>query len=75
MTKAECEKALRALCHDWRRERCPSAGDDLQFSFSEFKSWLEEKRYSHYLEFRSLRGAEADAEDWFDQELKQTWRN
>jgi hypothetical protein len=27
-----------------------------------------------YLDFRSTAGADYDAEMWFDQELKQTWR-
>lgn len=75
MKKAECEKAIRNLCHEWAktpeftetRSDCPS--------FSKFKSWLTIKGYDHYLNFRSVMGADYDAELWFDQEFKQTWRN
>jgi hypothetical protein len=33
--------------------------------------WLGTKGYSHYLNFRSVRGANEDAEQLFDQELHQ----
>jgi hypothetical protein len=47
----------------------------LQPSFIDFKSWLRENGYSHYLNFRSVMGPEEDAERWFDQEFGQMWRN
>lgn len=43
-------------------------------SFSDFKAWLHEEGYSYLLDFRSVMGADEDAEQWFDQELGQTWR-
>jgi hypothetical protein len=43
-------------------------------NFSAFKAWLDVKGYSHYLDFRSVAGADYDAESWFDQEFKQAWR-
>jgi hypothetical protein len=43
-------------------------------SASAFKAWLHEKHYSHYLDFRSVAGADYDAEAWFDDELGQNWR-
>jgi hypothetical protein len=46
-----------------------------QPSFSDFKSWLDENDYALYLDFRSVAGPDEDAEQWFDQEIKQTWRS
>jgi len=72
MKKAEAEVAIRRLSHEWKHEQTP---DDLEHpSFSRFKSWLRSKGYGHYLNFRSVMGAEEDAKLWFDQELKQMWR-
>jgi hypothetical protein len=75
MKKDESEKAIRHLCHEWGQLRGIEPGSVKQPSFSDFKSWLREKGYSHYLNFRSVMGPEEDAERWFDQEFKQTWRN
>jgi hypothetical protein len=75
MKKEDCEKAIRYLCHEWAKARgIPDPPID-QPSFSDFKAWLVEKGYSYYLNFRSVMGADYDAEMWFDQEFKQTWRN
>jgi hypothetical protein len=75
MKKHDCEKAIRALCHQWSEARGLSGGQLEHPSFSDFKSWLSTQGYAHYLRFRSLRGPEGDAEQWFDEEFKQTWRN
>jgi len=75
MKKEECEKAIRYLCTQWARERSIPHQPVDQPSFADFKSWLASKGYSHYLNFRSVRGPDSDAEDWFDQEFKQAWRN
>lgn len=73
--KGEAEEAIRHLCHEWAKE-CGIPREPVdQPSFSAFTSWLGTKGYSHYLRFRSVRGASRDAEDWFDKEFKQTWRN
>jgi hypothetical protein len=77
MKKAEAEKVIRHLCHDWGREMkipIPSTYPD-QASFSAFTAWLEEKGYSRYLDFRSRMSARYDAERWFDEEFGQTWAN
>ena len=73
MTKSEAETAIRALSHDWAREKGINIGVD-HASFYDFKAWIQSKGYSRYLNFRSLSGADYDAEAWFDQEMKQTWR-
>lgn len=76
MTKKEAEPAIRHLCHEWRKERgLPLPPSDHHYSFVDFQSWLDSKAYGQYLNFRSRMGAHYDAEMWFDQEMKQTWRN
>ena len=72
-TKPECETAIRHLVHEWF-DALPNPKPDHP-SWYAFKNWLGEKHYSPYLDFRSVRGADADAELWFNQELKQTWRD
>jgi hypothetical protein len=43
-------------------------------NFLAFESWLNEAGYGSYLNFRSIMGADYDAEMWFDDELGQYWR-
>ena len=73
--KPSCEKAIRFLCREWARVRGIPNRPAFQPSFIDFKSWLGENGYSHYLNFRSVAGPLYDAEMWFDQEFGQTWRN
>jgi hypothetical protein len=73
--KAESEKAIRYLVTQWAQESGFDPNSGQQPSFSDFKDWLRAKRYSGYLNFRSTMGPLEDAERWFDEELKQTWRN
>jgi hypothetical protein len=70
--KAECEQAIRALCHQWASEQ--SNADLVHPNFSKFTSWLDGRKYSHYLNFKSRMGPLYDAEMWFDAELKETRR-
>jgi len=70
--KAECEQAIRKLARDWLAT-LPEAEREHP-SWIAFKSWLGDKHYSHYLDFRSVAGADYDAEMWFDDELGQNWR-
>ena len=72
--KDECEKEIRHLCHEWAKEKGFVPSPDFDPGFYSFKSWLAEKHYSHYLRFRSTAGPDYDAEMWFDEEMKQTWR-
>ena len=74
MLKDESEKAIRHLCGEWARDAALMPAELEHPSFSAFKSWLGQKGYSRYLDFRSVAGADYDAEFWFDQEFKQTWR-
>jgi hypothetical protein len=76
MKKSECEPIIRHLCHEWREELGHPLPDGMaQYSFSDFKAWLREKHYSSYLDFRSLEGADEAAKRWFNQEMKQAWRD
>ncbi len=75
MKKPEAEKAIRYLSTEWVREMNIDIAYPAMPSFSSFETWLHSKGYGHYLTFRSVRGSRADAEDWFDEELKQSWRN
>lgn len=74
MKKDEAERAIRYLCGKWRKEEGISQSPDGSQSYLEFKSWARLKGYDHYFEFRSVRGADADAELWFDEEFRQVWR-
>lgn len=71
--KSECEKAIRLLCHDWRREAGLRDVPAIELSFSAFKRWAETKGYGHYFDFRSVMGPHEDAERWFDDEFKLNW--
>jgi hypothetical protein len=73
--KADAEKVIRALVTQWANETGFDYRTGDMPSFSAFKAWLRANRYDGYLNFRSTMGPDADAEYWFDQELKQTWRN
>lgn len=74
MTRAEAETAIRELSQKWAAGRGIELPSETLVSFSEFTSWLSVNGYSRYLRFRSTAGAEYDAELWFDDEMKQTWR-
>jgi hypothetical protein len=75
MKKTEAEPIIRKLVDQWARETGFEIASGKQPSFSAFTSWLGTRGHSHYLNFRSVRGAREDAEQWFDEELRQTWRN
>ncbi|MBT1517529.1 hypothetical protein KIP88_45450 [Bradyrhizobium sp. SRL28] len=70
--KSECEQAIRSLARD-RLDTLPEGARENP-SWSAFKTWLGEKHYSHYLNFRSVAGPDYDAKTWFDDALAQNWR-
>ncbi len=72
MKKSESEPIIRGLATDWLRTLSEEKQEHP--SFSAFKDWLSTKGYSHCLSFRSVAGADYDAEMWFDDELGQNWR-
>lgn len=73
MKRSECQPAIRRLVHEWAAAQ--ERPTNWHPSFGAFASWLKENGYGQYLVFRSTMGASFDAEQWFDQELKQGWRN
>ncbi|WP_336966898.1 hypothetical protein [Sphingobium aquiterrae] len=75
MKRTEAEPAIRSLVHQWVKTAGFAVGSVRQPSFSAFRRWAEEQGYSGYFVFRSTMGALEDTEHWFDQELRQTWRN
>lgn len=73
--KADCERAIRSLTTDWAQENGIHRGQAVMPSFSAFCTWLERTGNAGYLQFRTSTGALYDAEQWFDEELGQAWRN
>lgn len=73
--KADCEKAIRDLTTKWMKTQPDQRNPNWHPSFIEFRDWLNANGYGHFLNFRSVMGAPEDAEHWFNQELKQTWRD
>ena len=75
MKRVDAEPAIRHLVHQWAKTAGVQVGAAEQPSFSDFKRWADRQGYSACFSFRSTMGALDDAERWFDQELRQTWRN
>lgn len=73
MKKTECETAVRHLASKWANMQKQPEG--WHPAFEDFVHWLNENGYGHYLNFPSVVPAREVAEQWFDQELKQAWRN
>ena len=72
MQRAEAERAVRYLCHQWRKISENMQTPESELSFLSFHNWLR-ANHAEYLEFRSKAGPTYDLELWFDQEFKQTW--
>jgi len=68
MIKAECEKAIRQLCHQWRTANGLTNTPARKLSFEQFYIWLVDNHPS-YLRFRTTTSRRYDIEMWFDQEL------
>ncbi len=74
MKKSEAEVLARSAVHDWATETGFTVESAQMPSFLDFRDWLLE-RWPSALSFRSTMGPRDDAERWFDEKLKQTWRN
>lgn len=72
MRKDEAERAIRLLCHQWRRECGFAELEPLQLSFTRFWCWMKDNHYQ-YTNFKTQAGADYMAELWFDQEFGITW--
>lgn len=72
MLKADCENAIRHLCHQWRKEAGLDSTPASKLSVSSFLLWLRQN-YASYLTFRTTTSVEYDVEMWFDDEFRQNW--
>ena len=73
--KQECEDAIRHLVSKWAQEKGYTQQPEETPSFSEFWAWMKDSGYSGYQRFRTRTDPRYDAEMWFDEEMRQTWRN
>lgn len=74
MKKADAESIIRSLATAWARETGFEVDSSQMPSFGEFEEYVRDKS-PEALQFRSVMGARHDVECWFDEELKQNWRN
>ena len=72
--KADAERAVRHLAIEWMHETGYEQKPGHYPSFGAFRTWLESKHYSLYLNFRSRVGARNEAEGWFEDEIRKHWR-
>ncbi|WP_306132988.1 hypothetical protein [Roseivivax marinus] len=70
MILADCEIAIRNLCHRWRdhleRENLPSERP----SFQAFLRWFEDEGYGRHIKYLETVGEIEAAEAWFEEELR-----
>jgi len=72
MRKDEAEAAIRSLGTQWAATL--SSDDRAHPSFLTFKTRMQNNGYGGYLNFRTVFGADFNADMWFDDELGQNWR-
>ena len=75
MKKKEAEDGIKRLAIEWMHGTGYRPKQGWYPSFSDFKDWLEANHRSLYLNFRSEIGAETEAEQWFEAEIKGYWQN
>ncbi|WP_133149288.1 hypothetical protein [Caulobacter zeae] len=74
MTKIEAERAIRSLCHSWRKEAGLLQADQTRLSFFGFWAWMS-SNHPGYLKFRSTTSVMGNVQRWFESEFGQTaWR-
>ena len=74
MKKQEAERLIRSVVHDWANETGFNPTSGTMPSFLSFQHWLKQ-HFPSASAFRSSTSPERDVEQWFDEELKQNWRN
>lgn len=62
--KSEAEAAIRHLVGKWMKETGVAKGQAEMPNFGDFKRWVRMQGFGHYLDFRSVAGADYDAESW-----------
>ena len=70
MRKQESEKAIRALCHQWREARGYSNAAADRPSFTDFRACVRQND-PRCLQFSTSTSVEYDVELWFDEEFGQ----
>ena len=74
MKKPDAEREIRALVWVWRQQEPQRGLEKNQLHFSDFFRWIKDNSPGH-LKFRSTVPIDYLIEMWFDDELKQRWRN
>jgi hypothetical protein len=69
MLKMRCERAIRALYHEWRSERTASDGSPAIPCFDEFYQWLSQY-HPQTLTFKKHTHVPHWVRHWFDQESR-----
>ncbi len=72
--KAEAEKVIRHLAIEWMHETGYEQKVGCYPSFLGFRSWLEDKGYGRYLEFKSQIAPRHIAQGWFEDEIRKYWQ-
>ncbi|BAV45199.1 hypothetical protein MesoLj113a_47180 [Mesorhizobium sp. 113-1-2] len=72
--KADAKEAIERLALEWMRETGYQKKAGHYPNFGTFKTWLEGKHFSHYLNFRSNVGTDTEASGWFETEINEYWR-
>lgn len=74
MIKAEAERGIRYLCHEWRKAEGLQQTEQSKLSFYCFLAWVRD-HHPAYLDFRTSTSITDDVERWFESEFRQTaWR-
>jgi hypothetical protein len=71
VTKGEAEKAIRQLCHQWRRAEGYSHTAEADLNFSAFYDWLA-RNHPARLDFKTTSGVRYNVQVWFDREFRRT---
>lgn len=74
MQKSQAENEIRSLISQWCQQEPQRQTNNDDLHCSDFIKWLRENSPGH-LNFRSTMSVNDCIETWFDQELKQSWRN
>lgn len=72
MKKPECEKAIRALCHDWKAQFHPDIPAH-QVEPGQCLHWIKEN-HPELLQFRAGYPPHELAEMWIVREFKQSYK-
>jgi hypothetical protein len=70
-TKGEAEKAIRQLCHHWRRTEGYTHTPEADLNFSAFYDWVA-RNHGSRLEFKTTSDVRYNVQMWFDQEFRRT---